>query len=202
MAEAGEIWAEALPRVKEAVTGVGVWAALNAATAVALEDGTLVLGLPYEDSELSGHLKLPQIKRAVEVEASRVHGSPLTLRVIEGTTDEDWSTAKRRDGERKRLEEAHREKMREEMRARTNWEGVYEQLSRRYAAVTNKSLPQNRARFFEEAISLIAETRNAQEQWDDLGERNFARCLERLAQYSEVPSTIVAQEVLKRAGEL
>ena len=93
-------------------------------------------------------------------------------------------------------------KMRAELAAKSSWETVYEQLSRRYAAVTNKSMPQNRARFFEEAIELIAETRKQQANFDDLGERNFARCLERLAQYSEVPSTLVAVQVLQRAGEL
>ena len=93
-------------------------------------------------------------------------------------------------------------KMRAELESRTSWDTVYEQLSRRYAAVTNKSLPQNRARFFEEALELIAEARRTQATFDDIGERNFARCLERLAQYSEVPSTIVAIQVLQKSGEL
>ena len=92
--------------------------------------------------------------------------------------------------------------MRAEMAAKSNWDTVYEQLSRRYAAVTNKSLPQNRARFFEEAVELVAQARRDQGNYDDLGERNFARCLERLAQYSEIPSTIVAAHVLQKAGEL
>ncbi|MBI3721793.1 MAG: hypothetical protein HY248_04495 [Fimbriimonas ginsengisoli] len=46
------------------------------------------------------------------------------------------------------------------------------------------------------------ETRRAQETWDDVGERNFARCLERVAQYVDMPSAAVAIEVLRRAGEL
>jgi len=75
-------------------------------------------------------------------------------------------------------------------------------LSRKYAAVANKSLPQNRARFFEEGVELVVEARKAQQNFDELQERNFARCLERLAQYAELPSAIVAREVLTRSGEL
>jgi len=88
------------------------------------------------------------------------------------------------------------------MAAKSSWETVYEQLSRRYAAVSNKTLPQNRARFYEEAVELIAQARKEQTNFDDMGERNFARCLERVAQYSEVPSTLVAAEILRRVGEM
>ena len=92
--------------------------------------------------------------------------------------------------------------MRAEMSARTSWDSVYEQLSRRYAAINNKSLPQNRARFFDEAVAIVVEARQTMTQFDDSTERSFARCLERIAQYTEVPSTIVGMHVLQRAGEI
>ena len=203
MAEAAEIWSKTLPQVKEAVTGVGVWAALNAVTPVTLEDNVLVLGLPHDVSDLSGHLKMPQTKRLLELISTEQAGRTLSVRVIEGTSEDDWQNLKRRDAEKQRLEGIQRQRMRAEMEAKTSWEGVYDQLSRRYAAVSNKSLPQNRARFYAEAIELIAEARTAMAAtFDDLAERNFARCIERVAQYSEVPSTLVAQSVLGRAGEL
>ncbi|MFI5384602.1 MAG: hypothetical protein ACHQ50_00625, partial [Fimbriimonadales bacterium] len=78
----------------------------------------------------------------------------------------------------------------------------YEQLSRRFAETPSKSLPQNRARFYEDAVAMLAEARQAQTSWDELGERNFARCVERLAHYADVPSTLVASTVLQKAGEL
>ena len=66
----------------------------------------------------------------------------------------------------------------------------------------NKSLPQNRARYLEESVKVMAEAKKGYGQMDDLAERTFARCLERVAQYSEVPSTVVAQRVLQAVGEL
>lgn len=202
MADFAQVWGQALPTVREGVTGVGVWAALNAAKPVAHEDGFFVLGLGNRDLELSGHLRMPQTKKLIESEMSKRLGQPIHLRIIEGTSGDDWERQKRRDLESRRLQDAAQQKMRQEIMARTNWESVYESLSRRYAAIPNKSIPMNRARFFEEAIAILAEARASQEGTDDLAERNFARCIERVAQYSDVPSTLVAYYVLKASGEL
>lgn len=202
MPELTEIWKDLLPKLREAVTGVGVWTALNASRPVAFEDGVLVIGMPHEDAELSGHLKVVTTKRILETYASRALGKPIQVRIIDGISQADWDGQKRRDAEGRRLQEIGMNKMRAEMTARSNWESVYDQLGRQYAAVANKSLPQNRARFYVGAVELLAETRREQESWDELGERNFARCIERLAQYAEIPSAIVASDVLRRAGEL
>jgi hypothetical protein len=202
MADAAKVWEEALPRIKNGVTGVGVWAALNAARPIALEDGVIVLGLPAQDSELAGHLKVATTKRLIESVVSMICGQSVAAKVIDGVSQEDYDTYKRREAERARLQQQALEKMRTELTARTSWDQVYEQLGRRFAAVSNKSLPQNRARFLEEAVELVAEARRRQATYDEAGERNFARCLERLAQYAEMPSTWIARIVLERAGEL
>ena len=202
MADVAEIWAKSLPVIKQGVTGVGIWTALNTCKPLLVENGMFVLGLPHEDSELAGHLKLASTKRLSEQTIAPYFDGPMTLRVIEGTTLADWDLEKRRDAEKQRLNQQSMEKLRAELQARSSWDQIYDQLSRKYAAVSNKSLPQNRARFFEEGVELIAEARKGQTSFDDLGERNFARCLERLAQYAEIPSALVAREVLQRAGEI
>ncbi len=94
------------------------------------------------------------------------------------------------------------ERARAEVSSRTNWDSVYETLSRKYAATPNKSVPQNRAKFYKDGVEFLAQSRRDQTNLDEAGERNFARCIERLAQYSEVPSTIVALAVLQAAGEV
>ncbi len=202
MADVAQIWSEALPIVRQGVTGVGVWTALNQAKPIIFEDGVFVIGLPGESGDLSGHLRLPSTKRLMDINISKLMNQQVVVRIIEGITLQDWEMMKRRDTERKKLQAAEMTKMRAEMTARTSWDTIYEQLSRRYAAVSNKSLPQNRARFYEEALELVANARKDQEVYDEAGERNFGRCIERLAQYSEVPSSLVAVEILKRAGEL
>ena len=202
MPEITDVWKAALPEIKNSVTGVGVWTALNHSRALALQDGVLFLGMPLAMNELAGHLRMSQHKRVIEQIIGKHVGQQITVRVIDGVEKEDLERALRKDAEARRLQDQAMAKMRAELEARSSWEGIYEQLSRRFAAVTNRSLPQNRARFYVEAIELVAETRKSQEKWDELGERNFARCIERIAQYSDVPSTIVARHVLQRAGEL
>ncbi len=202
MAQVAEVWAQALPTIRQGVTGVGVWTALNSCTPLAIEDGFVVLGLGSQEFELAGHLRIPQTKKLIESEIAQRVGSPVTLRVVEGTNAEAWERAKRRDLESRRLQDAAQAKLRAEISSRTNWESVYESLSRRYAAISNKSLPTNRARFFDEAIAILVEARRNQESHDELAERNFARCIERVATYTELPSALVAHYALKAAGEL
>ena len=202
MVDVQQVWKDSLPLVVQQVSGRGVWAALNAARPVVFEEGVFVIGIAAHDSELSGHLRIPATKRLMDMAVSKIVNQTVSVRLIDGTTIADWEVVKRRDAERRRLQDAEMTKMRAEMAARTSWDSVYDQLARRYAAVTQKSLPQNRARFFEEAVALIAEARQSQAEWDEMGERNFARCLERLAQYVEMPSTFVAINVLQKAGEL
>jgi hypothetical protein len=200
MSEVAGLWEQIVPKVREGVTGIGVWTALKSCVPIAFDEGTLVLGVP--SAELGGHLRMPQTSRIIEQLASAKHGSAVRLRVIDGTTEADWEVAKRRDVERRRMQEAEMTKMRADLQAKTSWDSVFENISRRYAAVPNRSLPQNRARFLEEAIEITVEARKALTGYDDQSERNFARCLERIAQYTEIPSALVALEVLRRAQEI
>lgn len=198
MVDVSEVWSEALPAIKDGVTGVGVWTALNVSVAIKYEDGNFVVGVPYRDQELAGHLRLPQTKRLIEQEVGIRLNTKVNLRVIEGTEEADWETEKRRDAEKRRLQEQAVARARAEVAAGTSWDSVYEQLSRKFAATPNRSLPQNRAQFFMEAIDLVAEALSKTPVADDFAERQYARCLERISQYTELPSTLVAVKVLER----
>ena len=200
--DAAAIWSQVLPEIRKGVTGVGVWAAINACKPITMEDGVLVVGLAHQDSELSGHLRVPSTKRLIEDLTAKAHGSPIQLRVIDGVTVADWETAKRRDSESRRLQEHAMAKAKVEAGVKSSFDTIYEQLGRLFAAVANKSLPQNRARFLEGSVKILAEAKKGYGSMDDLAERTFARCIERVAQYSEVPAAIVAQRVLEASGEI
>ena len=72
MSDLAAIWNEILPEVKNGVTGVGVWAALNAARPVASDGDVLILGVPHESAELGGHLRLPATRSII----GRIRPSP------------------------------------------------------------------------------------------------------------------------------
>ncbi len=198
MLDVHQVWAEAMPEVKNAVTGVGLWSALNNSRAVVLEGDTFVLGMPHEMSDLAGHLRINSTKILIERALAARIGSPITVRIIEGTSEADWELIRRKDEEQRRLQQVALNRAQAEVKARGSWDTVYEQISRQYAAMTNKSLPQNRAKFYQESITILLEALKSMPIDDDLSERNFARCIERVAQYSEVPSVLVANELLLR----
>ncbi len=202
MAQVAELWEKAVPEVRQGVTGIGIWTALKTAVPIALEDDVFVLGVPHESAELGGHLRMASTSRQIEMAVTKYNGKPTKIRIIDGIEMHDWEVAKRRDIERRRMQEAEIEKAKSELLIRNSWESVYERISREYAAIPNRSLPQNRARFYDAACSIVAEARKEQTQHDDSNERNFARCIERVAQYTEIPSTAIAVEVLRRSGEL
>lgn len=199
MPNIAEVWKEALPEVMNNVTGVGVWTALKISVPVAYEDQTLVLGLPSSETELAGHLKLPQTRRAIETTLERKLGEKITLRIINGTAPQDWETEKRRDLERRKLQEQAIERQKREIAAGRSWETIYDQLSRQYSSLNNRSLPQTRAKFFLDAVDIVASALIETPITDELAERNYARCLDRIAQYTELPSTLVALKVMEKA---
>ncbi len=196
-----EVWATALPEIMKSVTGVGVWTALKSVVPITVEGDAAVLGIPSQDSELIGHLKLAQSRNAIETHLAGKIGSKVEMVVINGTTVEDWETEKRRWEERRKLQEQALERQKKEIAAGRSWETVYEQLSRAFASRANRSLPQNRARYFIDAVEIVVSALRETPVADDLAERNFARCIERIAQYTELPSTYVAMVVLQKSFE-
>ena len=199
MTDIADVWRSSLPAIRDSVTGVGVWTALNACRPIAVEDGVLVLGLPGSESELAGHLRLPAARKAIEDVIAKELRHPIAVRVIQGTETEDWEAAKESDSVKRKLAEQANERARAELQARSSWEGLYDKLSRKFAETPNRSLPQNRARFFLEAVDIVSAALIETPITDDLAERNFARCIERIAQYCEIPSALVATKVLEKA---
>ncbi len=198
MADAAVVWQEVMPDVKNRVTGVGLWTALNQSVAVAYEGDQFVIGVPHESGDLAGHLRMQSTKLIIERSLADVLMKNVHLRVIEGISSHDWELVKRKDEEAKRLQEAALQRVQAEVAARSSWEGIYEQISRQWASMPNKSLPQNRSKFYHEAIRLLKEALRTHSVEDDLNERNFARCIERVAQYTEIPSAMVAYDLLHR----
>lgn len=195
-----DAWNDSLEEIKRQVTGVNTWTALNMAVPVALEDGVFVLGLPRQETALIGHLRMAGTQRVIESELSKRLGSNVRLDLIEGITINDWEAKKRRDAEAEKVRARDSERYTHERMSAQAWEEVYESLSREYAATQNKAMPQFKADLLERCVRICAEAVGAREL-DDAEHRNFARCLDRIGQYCDVPSAIVARLVLERTGK-
>jgi hypothetical protein len=140
MVDVAAVWNDALPKIREAVSGVGVWAALNAATPITFENGEFVIGLPPEESQLAGHLRVANTRRTLDVMISRALETQATVRIINGSSAREWEMEKRRDEERRRLQEAALTRERARIKSTSSWEELYVQLGRSFSQMQNRRL--------------------------------------------------------------
>lgn len=196
------LWRAALEKVKVRLVLPGVWRAMEAARPLVVEGDTLVLGFPASQTHEGGLLTDSRnsniIERALEEEAGR----PLRLRIIEGETVQDWLTAKRRDEEGAALLKAAQERRQREAAAGQGWDAISERLTRRYAEMPLRQLPQMQALYLEEAVGVLAEAvgRLLSSNAAESDHRSFARVLDKVADRAQVPAPLIAWMVRQKAG--
>ncbi|MDO8683738.1 MAG: hypothetical protein Q7N50_09685 [Armatimonadota bacterium] len=200
------IWAEVVEKVKERTISPALWRALEKAQGIIIEDGFLVVGFAPIDYSLRGHLASSEHQNAIIAAVAEVAGQPLRLRLIEGLTIADWENAKKREAAAEAVREAASRKRSVELAAAKTWEGVMEQVSRKYANMPMRQLPQARARYLAEAVQIMSEAMDvlypSNGQADDLAERSLARLIEKVATLVDLPGAIVADRLLRYRGEL
>jgi hypothetical protein len=185
--------------IKDRINNRTLWAALEQTTAIAAEEGILVLGYSPENSGVPGVVQHPATLHAVTNIVQEVFGHRLQVKLIEGSTPEDWTMYKEK--------EAQAEIIRKTVLAPKapapissgsgSWEAVYEQMSRMFAQTHYRALPQGKARYANEALYILLEAMDKLYPVtpDDAAERSLARVLERIASSSEIPAPVLAFEL-------
>jgi hypothetical protein len=197
------IWDGTVEKVKVRLVLPGVWRAMEAAVPLTIEGETLVLGFSPSQSHQGGLLRDAKtnniIERAVEEEAGRY----LRVRIIEGASLEDWEITKRRDQEAVNLQKAAQERRQRDQSADQGWDGVIEQVTRKYAEMPMRQLPQMQALYLEESVNLLtaAVRRLLGDNPTELDHRSFARALDRIADRAQVPAALVAYLVHQKSGD-
>jgi hypothetical protein len=193
-----DAWNSSVEQIKKQVTGVGVWNALNVAIPIAFEeDGTFVLGVAEKEAESRGHLTLANTRRVMETELEKKLGKKIEVVVIDGITINHWESLKRRRGEFLRMEKEAAEKAKAKAGKTSAWDTIYDQMGREFGALENKAMPQVRARFMLWCVDLVAAHLHGTAHSDD-DERNFSRCVDRIAAYADANQTYIAAMILER----
>jgi hypothetical protein len=193
-----DAWNASLEDIKKQVTGTGVWNALNVAIPITLEeDGTFVLGVVEKEVESRGHLTQANTRRVMEQELGKKLGRRVEVAVIDGITINHWESLKRRREEFLRLEREAAEKAREKAGKTSAWDTIYEQMGREFGELQGKAMPQVRARFMLWCVDLVAAHLHGSQHSDD-DERNFSRCVDRIAAYADANHTYIAAMILER----
>jgi len=200
--EAQRLCRAALEKVKVRLVLPGVWRAMEAARPLVIDGDYLVLGYPPSVAHEGGLLRDSKnsnvIERALEEEAGR----PLRLRLIEGETMDDWLAYQRRDEEAAALQRTAQERRRREASVEQGWDAITERLTRRFAEMPMRQLPQVQALYLEEAVSVLAEAarRLLGDNAAEVDHRSFARVLEKVADRAQVPAAFVAWLVRQKSG--
>lgn len=198
------LWDKVVDRVKLKVIHPTLWRTLEIAVPVTIENGELIIGFAPGDFHLSGHMTSSEHRNAIETALRELGGVQLTIRVIEGTTMQDWAAVKAKDERLKALKDEAYKKRQAESAVSKSWEGLLEQVGRMYANMPLRTLPQFRARYIERALAVISETMDVlmpeEGPVDELAERSLARIIDRVGTLAEVPSALIALE-LKRFRE-
>ena len=197
------LWANCVERLKDRVNSRSFWEAVESTHPITIENDTLVVGLDTMDMNRASHIQHSAHARTVSQVIEEVFHQPLQLRLIEGTTLADWEATKDRDARMAAMREAAetRQVTTSQHPATTGyadpWEALTEQATRLYSQMPSRALPQNKARYANEALYLLVEAMDTlyAEEPDDSAERGLARVLERIAGNSEIPAPMLAFEL-------
>jgi len=180
--------------------------AMRSAVGIAIEDDTLVVGMPVGSHHLAGHLEVAATRNRIRNAIEAACGRRMEMRVILGTTEEDLTRAKRMDQRLVESGTAAVERERVAARMEEAWERLMTQMMINYQRLQLRQLPHVKARFFRDALGWLSEIQDEMEQapahlWE-INERAFGRAIERLASLSDLPPTLVAFELQRlRAQE-
>lgn len=195
------VWNRVVDEVKHKVIHPTLWKALEASVAVTIEDGQFVVGFPMGTFHLSGNLMSLDHKNVIEASIAKYAGERLSLRIIEGGTTDDWQALKIKEAHAAALREAAALKHEDETSSVRVWDALLDQVARKYATIPFRQLPQSRAAYIADALRMISEAMDrlipAGQEPDELTQRALGRVIEKVANLVEVPSTLVALELMR-----
>ena len=199
------IWEKVVNQVKLKVIHPTLWRSLELVVPIIIENDQFVVGLAPGNFHLSGHLTGSEHQNAIESALREFAGKSLSLRIIEGTTIQDWMQVKAKDQSMQAMKEAAYRKREVEIAAAKSWEGLLETVGRRYAALHLRQLPQFRAKYIEEMLATISDTMDVLmpegSPKDELAERSLARVIEKVGTLAEVPPAMIALELRRFRGK-
>jgi hypothetical protein len=180
--------------------------AFNAAIPLAIdEDGIFVLGFDGANFFRSGMLERPDVRLKLEEILTGGFKRPFALRIIHGTTPEDWTTAKSREQRAAEKREEAYAQMQGTGGAQSSFDELGMDLRRRYGAVEGRQYTQVKARFLLDNVPSILQTEKTVAEREGKGtdafQRQLSRLIESLALTLDVAPLVVALEIERQRGK-
>lgn len=190
------LWQSCVDQLKNRVNNLPFWEALELCVPIAIEDGVLVVGLDSAHLNKLAYLQQPANFATINEVISATFNAPLTAKFIEGTTVGDWEIARARDARVAAMKASGAKQAVQKDNAVSGWEDLYEVVARLYAQCVNRALPQGKARYASDALYAVLDAMDTlYAKPDEIAERGLARVLERIANASEIPASVLAFEL-------
>ena len=197
--ELEKLWNKVVDQVKMKVIHPTLWRSLEAGTPITVEDGQFVVGFAPGSYHMSGHLTISEHKNAIENALKTFSGTPLSLRVIEGDSLQDWQAVKEKEQRVQVLQDERYRKGQDAAAITKAWENLFENAGRRYASMHLRGLPQMRAKYIVEMLKRLSDAIDElmPDKPDELSERSLARVIERVGTITETPASMIALELMR-----
>jgi len=191
------LWVNCIERLKDRINNRSFWEAIETTHAITIEGDILIIGLDPDNFNRATHLNQVSHMHAISEVVQELFNQPLKVRVIEGTTAQDWVLTKERDARIATMKQSTTVRKIKEDSELEGWDGLYEYIARLYMQTPHRAMPQGKARYANEALYVLVEAMDTlyPEHPDDMVERSLARCLERIASSADMPATVIAFEL-------
>ena len=202
--QAHQIWLQAAEKVKDQIVAPTLYRALELGVGITVDGEYFVLGFSSADMPMASHLRSSQNMATIEKCISEVLKTKVRLRIIEGTTEQDYEHYKQQMAAREASAGTVSERREQERAVQVAWEEVGEKISRAYARLHLRQFPQSKVQIIKYGFEVINEAVkrfNYDENSDEIQKRSLARVFEKFATAVEIPSALLAYEFFKLREE-
>jgi hypothetical protein len=194
------LWRYVTDQIKNKITLPSLWRSMEGARPLTIEDDELILGYQAGLSMQSGLMMDIHHRNAIEQVLEAATRKRLRIRVIDGDSLEDWAAYKQALEAGKQMQQQARAQYAAQAEAGVSWEGVSEQLIRKYSNTPNRTLSSVQGRYLDEAVDILVDAygRLMPETPSVLDERSYSRAIDRVAERAMVSPALIAQLVWAR----
>jgi hypothetical protein len=198
-----QVWAQTVDRAKQEIIAPTLWRALERTVPVAWEDNTFVVGLATAEGQMASQMNTGERLSAIErILRSLVGNNALQFRVIEGTSHSDWEYAKARDAAAVAQRQQTTQRRQQEAGAFASWDEIHDRVSRLWANSDYRSLASGKARYMDQALTLVEQAMDtlcpADGKTNEQTERGISRVIERIASTTGSDAALIALLLFER----
>ena len=195
------VWAQVNRLLREGAVNRALWDAAEVAKPLALEGRTLILGITAANFRHASYLQTDINRSQLRKLIQQCCGVDLELRVIQGSTAEEWERAKAREREAEEKAVSGIRRAASFKGAEALWETANHEINLVFTGVRARAYGTTRARLLIKALPVLYKAEQAaraeEPQADEAHERQLNRIIDRIATNVDLSPTAVALEYMR-----